>query len=374
MKRFFLLIVFYSCVFYSQGPQSIATVSRDFWKLPLNSEKDFDVASKMEMLVFVQELSTIENLDSTQLSALIDVKSANTINIEKWKKQSKNRIQENFKNLSESALEGIIPVEKNASYDKIVVSSSKLNTSLPSHLKEWYLNSKVFYKTYILECIRLAAKNPKRTSEIDVIDPSEKNGFELKDKSYLLTFDDGPTANGGETDKVVSMLKKENLSGIFFLSGDKLKSRLQATGKSNLVNLYGENWIGSHSMVHKSHQYLNDWKAQIDECDSLIKSIFNLSNETFYFRPPYGQRTLEMTKYLLSKKQPILLWNIDSQDWSSKINAQEVSSRVIALMLLWRKGIILFHDVHSKSSTAVPKINEYFKNSNVKWLQPSDIN
>jgi peptidoglycan/xylan/chitin deacetylase (PgdA/CDA1 family) len=169
------------------------------------------------------------------------------------------------------------------------------------------------------------------------------------------------------------MLKKENLSGIFFLSGDKLKSRLLTSGKSNLSNLYGENWVGSHSMLHESHQYLKDWKKQIDDCDNLIQSVFNLSNETFYFRPPYGQRTLEITKYLLTKKQPILLWNIDSQDWSFKINAQEVSSRVIALMLLWRKGIILFHDVHSKSSSAVPKINEYFKNSNVKWLRPNEL-
>jgi hypothetical protein len=42
-------------------------------------------------------------------------------------------------------------------------------------------------------------------------------------------------------------------------------------------------------------------------------------------------------------------------------------------MLLWRKGIILFHDVHPKAEIAVPAINEYFKDCPVKWLTPEEI-
>jgi hypothetical protein len=40
-------------------------------------------------------------------------------------------------------------------------------------------------------------------------------------------------------------------------------------------------------------------------------------------------------------------------------------------MLLWRKGILLFHDVHSKAQTAVPIIKEYFKKANINWVDPT---
>lgn len=374
MNKFFVVLFFSIFIsIFSQGPQSIATADRNLWKLPMQSTKDFDVASKLEMLVFAEVLADIENIKSADLNILIDVKNPNLTAVEKWKKQTKSRIQENIKFLDKNALSDVVKIPENASYSSIVFASKSLDSQIPALLKPWHINSKKFYRTYILECIRLASKSPKRTSEIDVIDASEKNGFEFEDKSFLLTFDDGPTAVGGDTDKVIAMLNREKLSGIFFISGDKLKSRLAAVGKEKISNLYGDHWVGSHSMVHQSHQYLKDWKLQVDECYQLIKSNFNLNNQTVYFRPPYGQRTLEMTQYLLKNNQPTLLWNIDSQDWSNKISAQQVSSRVITLMLLWRKGIILFHDVHSKAVVAVPEIKDYFKNANIKWLQPNRI-
>ena len=63
-----------------------------------------------------------------------------------------------------------------------------------------------------------------------------------------------------------------------------------------------------------------------------------------------------------------MLWNIDSQDWSSKINASEVSDRVITLMLLWRKGIILFHDIHPKAKEALPVITKTLNKSGLQFI------
>lgn len=40
----------------------------------------------------------------------------------------------------------------------------------------------------------------------------------------------------------------------------------------------------------------------------------------------------------------IVLWNIDSQDMSPGLSIQQVADRVTTLMLLWRKGIIRWHD------------------------------
>ncbi len=373
MRNLFLFFILISNFFFSQGPSNIATANRDLWKLPMKSNKDFDIASKMEMLVFLKTFNEINAYSETELFKTLAVKDGTSEGIQKWKKQTEDRLVINFKDLAPNARSEIIPVKATPTYQELLVATKNLPSKLPEELTGWYQNSKNFYKTYILECLRLAAKSNKRSSEISTLDSTEKNGFELKDKSYLLTFDDGPTSKNGHTDKLINILKEQHLNGIFFLSGDKLQQRIAANGKNNVASMYGENWIGSHSMVHKSHQYLPDWKSQIDESDAIIKDVFNFDNKTFYFRPPYGQRNLEIINYLLKIKQPILLWNIDSQDWSEKISSQEVSSRVITLMLLWRRGIILFHDVHPKAETAVPAINEYFKDCQIKWLKPDEI-
>lgn len=373
MKKLLLLFILLSNFIFSQGPSNIATANRELWKLPMKSIKDFDVASKMEMLVFLETFNEINTSNETELFKTLGVKDGSSAGVKNWKKQTQDRLIDNFKSLNANALSEVISVKENPTYQELVLATKKLSNELPENLKSWYQNSKSFYKTYILECLRLAAKSNKRTSEINTLDPTEKNGFELKDKDYLLTFDDGPTQKNGHTDKLINVLKKQHLTGIFFLSGDKLQQRIAANGKNNVASLYGENWVGSHSMVHKSHQYLPNWKLQIDESNGIIKDVFDFNNKTFYFRPPYGQRSPEIIQYLLKNKQPILLWNIDSQDWSEKISSNEVSSRVITLMLLWRKGIILFHDVHPKAEIAVPAINEYFKDCQIKWLKPNEI-
>lgn len=373
MKKTFLLLVLISNLFFSQGPTNIATTNRELWKLPMKSAIDFDIASKMEMLVFLEVFNEIIFANETDLFKTISVKDASHDGVKTWEKQTQERLVNNFKNLEPEALSALVSLKANADYSDLILATKQLSIEMPQTLMDWYKNSKNFYKNYILESIRLAAKSNKRTSEINTLDSSEKNGFELKDKNYLLTFDDGPTLKDGHTDNLIDVLEKENLFGIFFLSGDKLQKRVEENGKTSVSTLYKENWIGSHSMVHKSHQYLPDWKSQIDKSNDIIKKVFNFNHKTFYFRPPYGQRNQEIIQYLLKNKQPILLWNIDSQDWSEKISSQEVSSRVITLMLLWRRGIILFHDVHTKAEKAVPLINNYFKDCTIKWLKPNEI-
>jgi hypothetical protein len=37
-------------------------------------------------------------------------------------------------------------------------------------------------------------------------------------------------------------------------------------------------------------------------------------------------------------------------------------------MLLWRRGIILFHDTHAKASEALPRIWRETRGSGVRWV------
>jgi len=86
-----------------------------------------------------------------------------------------------------------------------------------------------------------------------------------------------------------------------------------------------------------------------------------------YFRPPYGQRTPEISQYVVNRHQQDMLWNIDSQDWNAHVTPEQVTGRMISLMLLWRHGILLFHDVHPKAKQVLPAILSATENSGIHW-------
>jgi peptidoglycan-N-acetylglucosamine deacetylase len=44
---------------------------------------------------------------------------------------------------------------------------------------------------------------------------------------------------------------------------------------------------------------------------------------------------------------------VDSLDWNAHVGAEEVAGRVVALMLIKRHGVLLFHDIHSKAAVAL---------------------
>jgi hypothetical protein len=37
-------------------------------------------------------------------------------------------------------------------------------------------------------------------------------------------------------------------------------------------------------------------------------------------------------------------------------------------MLLWRHGIIMFHDIHTKAQVSVPWLHNQLRDSGVQWL------
>lgn len=341
------------------------------WPLKMDSSISFDVASKCEMLVFVEVFNKFDALSIIDISTITKVKNVKIASVNFWKKKTKKRIITNLNILSKLSLEEVVSIKKVNSWE--TVSNIELKNVLPSQFLSWYTKTKTFYNNYIKEQIRLAALYPKITSEILQFSKNEIQGHNFKDKNFLLTFDDGPTKINGNTDKLLKVLQTHDLTGMFFVLGDNLNKRLTSSSKLELKKLYGKNKVFSHGEVHKSHQKYASWKKSINYTNTLIHTVFNSykENDLLYFRPPYGQRNRALVDYFDTKNSKIIFWNIDSRDWSSKLNAEKVANRQIKLMLLWRKGILLFHDIHSKAQKSVPIIYKYFKNTGIKW-QESD--
>ena len=364
-----LILVIFTCAFLN-AQVKVAKIDRSLWPENLNSEENFDYASKMQILVYAKCLIEIQNLnDVDQIKAKYNIKSANLNSFSTWKKEQMQLVLQNLHAIkSQTILDKTVAINKSCTWQDVVKTTETLDKTIPTNLNLWYLNALDFSRQYVNELARLAFLFPKTSSEILTFAPNEITGSNYADKEFLLTFDDGPTKENGNTDKLIATLNELNINGMFFVLGEQLQNRINTTSIEKLNHLYATNNLQSHGKIHKSHQYLETWQESIDYTFSKIKTVTNTKNERQYFRPPYGQRTEKVSNYLSSKKASVMLWNIDSQDWSSKINASEVSDRVITLMLLWRKGIILFHDIHPKAKEALPVITKTLNKSGVQFI------
>ncbi|QYS90019.1 polysaccharide deacetylase family protein [Flavobacterium davisii] len=354
--------------FASNGPDKIAKIDRALWPYPINSAHNFDVASKCEMIAFSKAFKAYEGLNETELQQKLDLKKVSVSSVREWETKTKQIILSNFKSLTKASLQDLIGINEINKWEDV----AKINPEpkMPSALKAWYHASLDFYDKYLYEQCRLASLYPRITSEIGLLSKNEINGFNLSEKQFLLTFDDGPTIKNGNTDKMIKVLNEQHQKGVFFVLGDALQKRMQTD--KQIQNLYQGHLLASHGKTHVSHQKLVDWKTSLNFTSGLIQQLTD-SDKPVYFRPPYGQRTEELAKSLGASQSKVVLWNIDSQDWNAHITAREVADRQISLMLLWRRGILLFHDVHEKAQIAVPHILNYFKGTGIQWVQPNEL-
>lgn len=370
------LIAFFLCLFTLGNAQvKVAKIDRSLWPYDLNSADTFDYASKMEILVYAKCFMEIEGLNNVEeIKAKYNIKSASLTSFDTWKKKQTELILQNLHAIKNKAtLDKTIAIDKNCNWQDVSKEVGEMENKMPDNLKSWYANAVDFNRQYTNELARLAFLFAKTTSEAITTSGNEITGNEYKDKTFLLTFDDGPTTANGTTDKLATTLKKLNLNGIFFALGESLQNRINASSTSSVSQIYAGNLLESHGQIHKSHQYLPTWKESIDYTFKVIESTKPFLNKRKYFRPPYGQRTEKVSQYLNSINASVMLWNIDSQDWNSKISAPEVTDRVVTLMLLWRKGIILFHDVHPKANEALPAMVKSLNNSGVSFMDATKL-
>ncbi|MDE6885473.1 MAG: polysaccharide deacetylase family protein [Helicobacteraceae bacterium] len=358
--RILVALFFSLCIVFGLEASKIAKSDRSLWSYPINSPSSFDFASKMEMLVFVEWINKIEALNEANLKAFLKIDSISLETINKFLKNSKEKIALNFKNASLVDKNDFLPQFESYEWEDITNLSKYAKENLPKELSQWRENADIFYQHYIYEQLRLAAIFPRITSEILTLDENEIKGDRIKDKNFILTFDDGPTKIGGNTDKLIKLLRDLNVKAIFFVLDSSLKNRGNDSSK-----IYDGFIVGSHGEFHKPHIK----KEIYQNAPKLANKVKNLgiNKDECFFRPPYGQRNIDIVLALKKSDCKIVLWNIDSQDWVKNLNQNEMLDRIITLSLLWRSGIILFHDTNSKSYNILQKYIKQMQDSNVTF-------
>jgi len=359
-----VLLVALPAISLASGPTKIASYDRTLWSEPIDSPKRFDRASRQEILAFVRVIDSNPLTDEASIQAFTGIKVPNTDGVERWLSETRLRLVDNY---AAASLPCVTTEECPSAGDWQTLALLANKVSIVSAEDRWRSAALGFYSTYLYEQVRLAALFPGVTSEIAKLDEREQNGFELADRQFVLTFDDGPSRNS-ESDKLAELLRANGQEAFFFALGERLSDRLKTQGLKALGDLYRGQCLASHGYSHVPHQKLAGWEKSLADTRQLTGQIQPELAGKNWFRPPYGQRTREQVAYIDEQSGRVLLWNIDSQDWNARLSAEAMRDRVITLMLLWRRGVLLFHDIHPKVRAVLPQLNVFMQQSDLTPL------
>ena len=174
----------------------------------------------------------------------------------------------------------------------------------------------------------------------------------ISDKKVIaLTFDDGPSPN--ITPQILDILKEHKIKVTFFLIGNNLKKNPEL-GKRLVAEGHA---IGNHTW-HHWRRLMNEFTAthEIEDNATLIYETTGI--KTSLFRPPNGFLYNGLVDYAQKRKDAVILWSVDSDDWRGpKVSVEHIVDKV--LKKVQPGTIILMHDGggdRSHTVQALPKI------------------
>lgn len=352
---------------HAAGPSAVALSDRSLWPDRLDTPAAFDRASRAELLAFGHALATSESLDDATLAKELHLKAIDRASVDRLRGRWWQRLAGNYALASAGCTEAepfCTPAHGVAGFHK---AARAFDAAPAPAYARWYEDASRFHRIYLDELLRLAALFPRTNSEIDTYSAQETLDGGLADRQFLLSLDDGPTRAGGDSDDLLAVLREHDLHPQYFVLGEALKARGQATSASALAQTYADMCVGAHGWTHTSHSRRPDWQVSVTDTLALIQADMPDSYRPL-FRPPYGQRPADSGPFFATHGIRVMLWNIDSQDWNAKISAEQARQRVLSLMLLWRHGVILFHDIHPKAKVAIPWLLAQTAASGVHWV------
>ncbi len=198
------------------------------------------------------------------------------------------------------------------------------------------------------------------------------NGRGLPPKTLVLTFDDGPHPR--HTERILEILDRFEVKSIFFKVGQNLgtfdddgnvKATRAAEGSRKVL-------AAGHLVAHHSNSHAFLPKLSVSEIDEELDLTTRLLDEVVdvrpaLFRPPYGALSEELKQRVGARDMLIMMWNIDSRDWADPV-PRSIANRVIAAAREQDRGVVLFHDIHGRTTEALPLVLETLRDEGFRFV------
>ena len=353
------------------APVGPATLDRSTWPEQLSNPTLFDVASRAEILTFARALLASEALDEAALKQRLGLRMINLDGINRLRERMWQRLLANYNFAQQSC-------DQDASFcflvedrDTLREQAGKFELGEDSYYARWAEPSRLFHERYLDEQLRKAALLPQTSSEVELLGDHERNGEQLNDRLFVLSFDSGANLVPDHSTWLGEYLREAKLTGTFFVLGSEIQTRLAQGSVAQLQELYAGQCVGVMGWEFRAHSHWQDWQYSITRSVDLVK---NRLPENFVplFRPPNGQRRADGASFFKAQGLQVALWDIDALDSNRQMSGEASAQRVLTLMLLWRHGVINFNSRQDAVTTALPWLMAQTAQSGIGWEDCQD--
>ncbi|MEN2393532.1 polysaccharide deacetylase family protein [Pseudomonas halotolerans] len=366
MRIVLLLSAWFLSIAAIAAPNDIATLDRSTWPEQLTSPTLFDVASRAEILMFARVLLDTDAMDEIALKQHLGLRTINMAAIDTLRARLWQRLLSNYNFAQQSC-------DQDASFCFLVEDlatlreeAGRLTLDENSYYIKWAEPSRIFHTQYLDELLRKAALFPQTSSEIARFGDYERNGDDLNDRLFLLTFDSAANITPDNTPWLTEYLRKSNMNGTFFVLGKDIQARLAERSVNNLQAMYSGQCVGVQGWEFRSHSHWQDWQDSVRRSVDLVKGKLP-ENYVPLFRPPQGQRRSDAGAFFRNQGLQVALWDIDPQDSTGRLKPEQSAQRTLTLMLLWRHGVINFNVKQDALKTALPWLITQTAQSGIGW-------
>lgn len=176
-------------------------------------------------------------------------------------------------------------------------------------------------------------------------------------KVAYLTFDDGPNAN---TEKVLDILKENNIKATFFLVGDMVKNN------PNIVkDIYDAgHTIGNHTMSHSyNYETEDEFISEVLEVDKLISEAIGEEYNSLFVRVPGGSmgKTVEQNAIANAGLRSINWTGLSGDSERGNTSSDYILKRLKETVGDDKYEVVLMHDIKSVTVNNLQKIIDFIK-------------
>lgn len=153
-------------------------------------------------------------------------------------------------------------------------------------------------------------------------------------KEVALTFDDGP--DGEYTPRILTVLSNYSVKATFMVIGTRIQEQPSVFQRM----LREGHVVGNHTWNHLNlaRENRETIRSELTRTSDEMQRVGGV--RPLLFRPPYGALSEEVISVARELQYKIILWNVDSLDWTGIPTAQ-VTTNVLAHASLG--SIVLMH-------------------------------
>ncbi len=179
----------------------------------------------------------------------------------------------------------------------------------------------------------------------------KRNGDDCEDRVIYLTFDAG--YENGNIEKTLDILKKQNVSGAFFILGNLIKSN------PNIVTRMFEegHLVCNHTYSHKSmiNKTAEEFKNELVLLENACRDKIGY-NIAKYYRPPEGKFDEASLSYAKSMGYKTVFWSFAYADWDNNKQMTPEKAKAKILDNIHNGEVMLLHPTSSTNAQILEEV------------------